>query len=132
MSQGSTYKPFIYGFNAAEDLSAKQFRAVKFASTGTDDNKKVVAAGAGERAVGILQNDPADGRGAEVAVAPGGSKMKLGGTVALGQLLKSDANGDGVVIAAGDEEVVARALEAGVDNDVISVQVWLGKSHSAE
>jgi len=50
--------------------------------------------------------------------------LQLGGTVAAGDMLTSDASGHGVTATAG-QQVGARALEAGVSGSIITVQpVW--------
>lgn len=73
-------------------------------------------------AVGIAQ-DAAGGANQEISVAFSGvAKLALNGTVTIGAALTSDIDGRGKVAAAGD---VAQgiALEAGVQDDVISVLV---------
>lgn len=72
---------------AAADLSAKQFFAVKIDNTG-----KVDLAGAGEMAIGILQNNPASGQVASVAFI-GTSKAIAGDSITAGDPLAVDANG---------------------------------------
>jgi hypothetical protein len=62
----------------------------------------------------------------------GGAKLKLAGTVALGALLKSDADGKGVKCTAAGDEYGARALKAGVSGDVIPVDVVQGTAHATE
>lgn len=71
---------------------------------------------AGERAAGILQDDPASGKHGEVAIF-GISKAELGGTVDEFDPLTTDANG---ALVKADEEsdyVLAIALKAGVSGD---------------
>lgn len=107
---------------AAADLSAKQYYFVLAAGT---------LAGAGAQALGVLQNNPASGDAAGVRVM-GVSKVVLGGTVAVGDLISSDANAKGVKytaasVAAGTPEplsgthVLGIALEAGDAGDLIAV-----------
>lgn len=104
------------GLKAAADLSAAQFLAVKLSADLT-----VNLAGAGEMAHAILQNKPLLGEGAEL-IRLGGSKAVLGGTVAAGDKLASDAAGKLVVAGAGNH-VIAIALEAGAVDEVCSVEV---------
>ncbi len=76
-------------FIAGEDLSTYQFSAVKRA---TGDNT-VTRAGAGEFAIGVLQNAPANGAVAHVRVA-GVTTMKADGTgVTRGDRISCAANG---------------------------------------
>ena len=53
--------------------------------------------------------------------------LELGGTVNPGDLLKSDADGKGVVIASGGtlQEIGAKAVEGGVSGEAILVQVQI-------
>lgn len=107
---------------AAADLSAKQFFFVK-----ADGN----LAGAGAEALGVLQNDPKSGAAAAIRVM-GVSKVVYGGTVAVGDLLSSDASGKAVKytaasVSAGTPEplagthVLGVALIAGVSSDTGSI-----------
>lgn len=129
MSQGSFPAPRIYGFASATDHSALQYRFMK-----PSTESAVAKCGAGERPIGVQMNVPSSNTGSqlEVAMPGGGAKLKLAGTVALGQLIKSDADGKGVVVAGAGEEYGARALKAGVSGDVIPVDVITGTSHATE
>lgn len=91
-------------FLAAADLSAAQYCAVKL-----DTNGKVVLAGAGEDAIGVLQNSPSLDQVATVAVG-GVSLMKAGGAVAVG-LVQSGANGV-VAVAVTTKFIIGHALNA--------------------
>lgn len=77
---------------AAADLTAKQFYAVKI-----DSNGQAALAGAGESAIGIVQNNPAAGSPASVMIS-GTSKAKAGGNITAGA--KVAANSSGVFVAA--------------------------------
>lgn len=105
-------------FKAGADLSTHQYKFVKH---GTNDNE-VILCGAGENAVGVLQNAPTSGLPAEVAMLGGGALLKVAGVTASGDLLKSDASGLGVVTAVDGDNVFARAIFDGVANDVIEVE----------
>lgn len=73
---------------AGEDLSAAQYRAVKFNANG-----EAVKAGAAEAAIGILQNAPKLGEYATIMVS-GISKAVIGAVaVTPGTKLTPDANG---------------------------------------
>lgn len=87
---------------AAADLSAKQFYAVKLASTG----KYALCDTAGERVSGILQNKPVADEAATVAVA-GVTKALAGGVIAAGDLVSTDANGK--VVSASQSLLTATA-----------------------
>ena len=130
MANGSFEAPKIVTFRAGADLSAKQYRFVKFGA----DEEKVVACGANERAIGVLMNAPALGGVAEVAVPGGGAKLKISeaGGVTLGKLLTSDTNGDGEIADAAGEWVGAMAMGAGAQSDVISVRVLAMNAHASD
>lgn len=99
---------------AASDLRQKQYRFVKLNSSG-----KLALAADGGKATGILQNAPnTDEAGA--CAYEGRSFLVLGDTVTQGNDVASDTNGEGVPPATGDE-ILAEALESGVDGDIISV-----------
>lgn len=72
---------------AGADLSAKQFYAVKLNSSG-----QVIAAGAGEAAIGVVQNKPASGQAATVRVA-GITKIVAGIAITAGAAVASGAAG---------------------------------------
>lgn len=99
---------------ASADLSAKQYFFMKTSATG------VASAGNGEKAVGVLQNKPdALGKAATIAIA-GVTKVLAGGTVAVDGDVASDAAGEAVAAATGDQ-ILGIALEAGVDGDIIAI-----------
>lgn len=97
---------------ASADLSAKQFHIVKTTSTG------VAAANATDlNQVGVLQDKPA-AAGVPCNVRWAGStKIALGGTVAAGDRLTSDANGKAIVAVTG-KQVVGIATVPGVSGDI--------------
>jgi len=107
---------------ANADLSSSQYFAVK-PDTAEGD---VVLAGAGELALGILQNTPISAELADVAVEGSFSKAKAGGTISEGNLLKVDAAGKLIATTTADDIYVARALQDAVTDDVFSVQVTVG------
>jgi len=104
---------------SASDLSTTgQYRFVKKNTT----SGKLELAGSNLMPLGILQDKPdADGVAGLVCIG-GTSKLKLGGTVAIGDMLISDSSGDAVKTGAAGM-VGAIAMEAGVDNDIIEVLV---------
>ncbi len=106
--------------SADADLSAKQFFAVKATADGGCD-----LAGANERVLGVLTNDPQAAGAAAVQVA-GVARVVAGGVFAAGDYLKSDAAGKATkqdAEAAGTlVEVFAIALEAAAaDGDQVEV-----------
>ena len=101
---------------AGADLSGSQYCAVKVNASG-----QVVLAGAGETAIGILQNKPTSGRVATVMVS-GVSKMVAGGAVAAGSLVAADATGRAKVASL----AVTNTADAGAANDPLIGSSILG------
>ena len=99
---------------ASADLSTKQFLFGSVNSSG-----QVAVTGAAAASDGIIANKPdAQGRACALATFPGQvARVMLGGTVANGALLEVDAAGKAVTQSAG--KIVAKALSAGVVNDII-------------
>lgn len=77
----------VITLKAGEDLTEKQFHAVKISGDST-----VVACGLGDKPVGILQNDPRNGSAAEIMVY-GVSRVKIGATMTAGASVTVDATG---------------------------------------
>jgi hypothetical protein len=114
----ATEKPILLdSMNATADLSAKQFFAVKVDAS--NDEAVVICSVQGERAYGILQNNPKAGWSASAMVA-GISKAVYGGTVTRGDQLMVDANGR-LITQTGTNVVVGIARVSGVVNQVGSV-----------
>ena len=105
---------------AGEDLSSHQFRFVTLESDGQVDK----ADSAGERCFGIVENDPAAGGEATVVVS-GKTRIVCGGTIAAGAQIQTDASGEALTAATGDV-VMGYALEAGVDGQVIAMELIQG------
>ena len=96
-------------FIAGEDLTGKAGYALKA------ENGKVKLAGVkGEACLGILSNDNI----ADKAVAGEVCKVKLGGTVKMGNFLAAGTDGR-LAVAQTSEHDVAMALQDGVENDKI-------------
>lgn len=99
-------------FNSGSDLSAQQYRIVKLTSSDL-----AVANATDLNQVGVLRDNPVGaGKPCNVRIF-GASKVKLGGTVAKGDRLTSDASGNAIVAAAG-KQVVGIAMTAGVNGDI--------------
>ena len=74
---------------------------------------------AGSTIIGVLQNNPQLGEAGAVMVG-GVSKAQLGANVIVGELLMVNSTGQFIKATSGNF-IVARALEAGVLNDVIPI-----------
>lgn len=106
------------------NLSAKQYHAVKH-----DTSEEVVIAGANEKCLGILQNDPNGSSDEATAIVRTGglSKAIISETVAFGKFLTPDADGKLEVCDAANEEYIAVALTSGEANDLILVRIQHGE-----
>ncbi len=105
---------FNMTLEAAADLSAKQYLAIK-----VDANGKAAVAGDGENAIGILQNVPKAGQAATV-MSLGISNAIYGDAVTAGNNVAVDAAGK-IVPAVGNDAVLGIALSTGVANQVGSI-----------
>ena len=101
---------------AGADLSAKQYFFVKI-----DANGDAVLAGNGENANGVLQNAPASGEAANIAVA-GVSKVIIGDTTSLdsGVVISSDANGKATLGVSTDFALAILIEDTTANDDVVS------------
>ena len=114
----STFQPGNYISKKAKvAMSATNYRFVKAAI-----NDECDLCGAGEIAIGIRENSPAIG-GMVKIVESGTAKLTLGGGITVGQMIKSDAAGAGVLADTDKDHVCAEALDTGVAGDVIEVRV---------
>jgi hypothetical protein len=110
----STYNPIgKIGIKATADIAAHVFVTPAGAAAGADKN-----------AIGVSEYFMPSGETYGV-ITHGTALLELGGTVAVGDPIKSDANGKGVkaTLTSGAlvEGVNAYALQAGVSGDVIEV-----------
>ena len=112
-------------FVAGESLAAAQFKFVTLESEGEVD----LADSAGENCVGVCINDPAAGEAATVVMS-GKVMVTAGGTIAAGASVATDASGDAVTASTGNI-VMGYATEAGVDGQVIAIELIQGGNAAA-
>lgn len=93
------------------DLSALRYRFMKVLVTGD-----VVAAGAGDSAVGVLLNAPIAGEGAIIEIY-GKAYVEYGDSINAGSNITSNADGKAVTAGGGDA-VNALCLETGAAGDI--------------
>lgn len=109
-------------YEISENAKTKQFHVYK---QGTTLKSALIATSAGEVVLGILQDTGLDGSSDiehGLIRKSGESKCKIGGTISIDDPLQADSDGMAIVATTGDF-VFARALEAGVDLDLIRVEV---------
>jgi len=116
---------FSFSLPANIDMSSEaayQFTPVAVVpATGTGINTpQAIApvAATGDPAIGVLQNNPQLAEAGTVMVG-GISKILLGGTVTIGQLLMATPSG-GFQVATSGKYAVAQALEAGSSGQIIT------------
>jgi len=104
-------------FSAAADYSAKQYFIVKQSGDAT----ATLASAATDWLLGVIMNTPKSGENVEVFGRQGGGtgKVVLGGTVTRGAFLTADAAGKAVATTTVGNEVLGRAIQAGVAGDII-------------
>lgn len=103
----------VKSFEAAEDLSGKQYYAVE-PSTG---NKCCALAGDAERLLGILINKPESGEAAAVVVNGIVPAILGAADLSAGDFLSSDTIGKLVQAAAADEYIIGMLVD---DSDTVS------------
>ena len=113
---------FSYSLEASADLSAEQFTFMV-----ADANGEAAQAGAGDDAVGVLQNDPAAQGEAANLQTFGISKVVAGAAVASGAQVMSDATGRAITATGTGAFVTGVALQAAANADeIIAVLVSPG------
>lgn len=105
-------------FTAGADLSAAQFHFV------TATGRSVALTGDGLAADGVVLNDPKNGGTATVAVF-GRVIVEAGGVITAGDNVASNATGEAVE-AAGGNIILGKALEDGVDGQLITIDFFKG------
>jgi len=114
------------GLEKSVKCTAALATAYLIAKFGADDDTLAQATASTEELVGVFQHTTTTA-GDEVRVMLDGiSRIVLGGTVARGNYLTSDANGKAVAAAPGagvNAYVIGQALASGVAGDIIPVQI---------
>ena len=111
-------------YTAGADLSAAQFKFVKISGANV-----VVAGTAGEQCIGVCIVGGASG--AAVTVTRGGSVMvTAGATISAGAAVSTDAAGLAKAAATGNI-IMGYAREAGVNGQVIEIELISGGNASA-
>jgi len=122
-------EPRIYLFKNTAAIA--KGKAVKL--SGTAGDTVVVGAANTDRCIGIIQNAASTSlEGAEVALPGGGAKALLGEAVVAGNDLVSGTDGRLMLPNADGDEVIARAMQAGAENDLIAVEVVVFSAHAAQ
>jgi len=101
---------------ASTNLSGSQFKAVVLTATGT-----VVVASTNAKAIGFLMNKPIEGQICEIATFGGGGKGISAASIAAGQLVKTDTNGDLVSASVAPDVAVAITLEPSVSGQIFAL-----------
>jgi hypothetical protein len=114
-----------FGINATADYSGSdshgtfQFRFLQLDTANAGN--VILPAGAGQAVIGVMQNAPRLNESAQFAFI-GATKVQLGGTVTVGELLMTDANGNAVAYSAATGNVaVGYSKGAGVVGDILTM-----------
>lgn len=123
-------EPRILSFQATGSIS--KGKAVKV-SSGQTSGQVTIGAANTDRCIGLAQS-VASGSGSlvEVALPGGGAKGLLGETVSPGEDLVSHTDGSLVKPNASGDQIIARALEAGVSGDLVAVEVYLAPALASQ
>lgn len=111
---------------ANADLSSSQYLFVK--GVNSNGEARLATTGNGERAIGVLQNDPSSAGDAGTLGVLGISKVVASGVITAGDDVASDAAGKATVAATGDYVLGVAMESAAVDGDIIPV-LLLGSSN---
>ena len=113
----------LTGLLAGADLSAKQWFVVKMASTAKEVVLNVLAT---TRGIGVLQNDPADGEPALVAIN-GAVRVATEASVSAGDFVAASTTGRAKTTTTDGDEIVGIALEANsAAGDIIGILLTPG------
>lgn len=121
--------PVKISLPANSNLASSQYYFVKMVSGPKVD----LCAAVTDVPVGILQNDPASGKTAEVMVV-GISKLFSAGSVTLPGLIGTNASGQGAQYVPGTDTtkyIVAQALMTASANDIFTVLLNAANPHRA-
>lgn len=99
---------------AGESLTGGQYKAVKVDSSGN-----IVACGAGESGIGVLQDKPDTGQMGLVWMY-GVTKAYCGGTVSKGDAVTPDASGK-FVVAGGGDAIWGTAIQGGTSTTLATI-----------
>lgn len=99
------------------DLSAAQYHVVKEDASGN----AVLATAATDDILGVLNNAPKAGWGADVAIINGNGTFKVfaGGNITKGAYLTTNGSGQAVVTTNANDRVFGRARAAAVAGDIV-------------
>lgn len=114
-------QPVTLSLPAGEDLSAAQFKFVKFDTDGT----VIACTATTDRPIGVLQNSPEDGQIALVCVE-GVSKVIAGGSASVGNPVFVSASATAVTGSFGTASaafVVGTVLEGAALGQVVSAAI---------
>lgn len=101
---------------AGADLSASQYRFVEQSSAGA----VTVCNAAGEKALGVVYNDPANGQAATIAYG-GIARVVAGGAITIGNAIATDNQGRAVAATTGQTILGEAMSAASTAGEIVSV-----------
>lgn len=111
---------------AGADLTAAKYRFVELTA-----GKVTRCNAAGEAAIGVLQNDPADTEAATIAIVGSTTKVVAGAAITEGAKITTDNEGRAVTASTGNQIHGTAMLGAGAAGEIISVLLQPGAAASA-
>ncbi|MDP2689972.1 MAG: DUF2190 family protein [Deltaproteobacteria bacterium] len=118
------------GLEKSAKCTAALATAYLIAKFGADDDTLSQATASTEELVGVFQHTTTAADDEVRVMLTGISRVVLGGTVARGAYLTSDANGKAVAAAPGagvNAYVIGQAMASGVAGDIIPVKLSQGR-----
>lgn len=118
------------GIEKSVKCAAAVTAAYTIAKFGEDDDTLSAAGASTDELVGVFQHTTSAAGDEARVMLSGISRVALGGTVARGNCITSDASGMGVAAepaAGANANVIGRALASGVSGDVIPVLLSAGR-----
>lgn len=110
-------------FTSTNDLSSQAVGSIVKVDSSNAPNQVVLAGAATDKIIGVTLDQASAGQTLTVRLrtAAGTLSVKLGGTVAAGDAVTSNADGVGIATTTAGDQILGYALEAGVSGDVIEV-----------
>lgn len=128
MSQAFEGDQILTSAPANADLSSAQFYLTKINTSG----KLATCSTRGERAHGILLNDPAAADRAGSLCVGGIAQVECGGTFSPGQALTTDASGKAILANLPSDIVIGTALETGTSGERASMIVGVAGGYISD
>lgn len=98
----------------------------KVVKKGSDDKHVAVCSAATDKMVGLMQNASSAAEDVVEVAVSGGAKGLAGGTIAMGDLLTANSDGELIATTTEDDRVIGIAMQDAVDGDIFAVKISQG------